>query len=400
MKPRLVIVGNGMAGVRALEELLKRAPERYEITVLGAEPHGAYNRIMLSPVLAGEKQVADIVTHPPGWYAERGVRLLLGVRVTHIDRTARRLETACGRTLDYDRLLLATGSRPFIPAWPGRELPGVVGFREIADVDTMLAAASEHRHAVVVGGGVLGLEAASALAGRGMHTTVVHRSAVVMERQLDREGAALLQAALEQRGIHFELSANTRALLGDARVRALQLDDGRELPADLVVVAAGIVPDTALARAAQLHCERGVVVDDALASSDPAIFAVGECAQHRGQCYGLVAPLFEQARIWAARMADDACSDAYAGSVVSAKLKVTGIDVFSVGDFFEGEGRNAIVLRDPARGVYRKLLVANDRLAGAVLYGDIEASAWYLDLIRSGECVARLRSQLLFGPEA
>jgi nitrite reductase (NADH) large subunit len=396
MKPRLVLVGNGMAGVRTLEELLKRAPDRYDITVFGEERHGNYNRILLSPVLAGEKQLADIITHPPEWYAAQGIQLIAGDAVQQIDRAARTVTSASGLVAPYDVLLLATGSKPFVLPVPGRELPGVVAFRDIGDVDLMLAASRMYSHAVVIGGGLLGLEAANGLAKRGMSVSVVHLMDSLMERQLDKPAAALLQKSLQSRGLRFLLQAATAELLGHQRVEAVRFKDGREIAADLVVMAAGIVPNCSLAKAGGLDCERGIVVDDSLRTSDPHIFAVGECAQHRKICYGLVAPLWEQARICAEHLAQDSTA-AYSGSVISTKLKVTGIDLFSAGNFQGGEGCEELLMRDPSRGIYKKLVLRNGCLDGAVLVGDTRDGNWYFDLIQQQAPVAHLRQKLVFG---
>ena len=396
MKPKLVLVGNGMAGVRTLEELLKRDPGRYDITVFGDEPLGNYNRILLSPVLAGERTIEEIITHPLAWYAERGIRLIAGDAVVAIDRKARTISTASGHVAHYDWLLLATGSRPFMPAVPGADRPGVLGFRDIADVARMLAASREYRRAVVIGGGLLGLEAAVGLLKRGMEVTVVHRGTWLMERQLDQPAAALLQKDLEGRGLRVLLKADTSAILGDQRVESLQLKDARELATDLVVVAAGIVPNIRLAQDCGLECGRGIIVDDTLRSSDPRIFAVGECVQHREVCYGLVAPLWEQAVVCADHLLRRANS-VYLGSLVSTKLKVTGINIFSAGNFLGGTGTDELVLRDPRRGVYKKLVLREGRLDGAVLVGDTGDGGWYFDLIQQKTLVAHWRQKLVFG---
>lgn len=395
-RERVVVVGNGMAAARALEELHRRAPERYEVDVFSAEPHGAYNRILLSSVLAGEKKLPDIVTHTPSWYAERNIRLHRNEAVVSVNREARRLRTADGRALDYDRLLLATGSTPFILPVPGRELPGVIGFRDIADVETMLEASRELRYAVVIGGGLLGLEAAHGLMKRGMQVTVVHLIDRVLERQLDAPASQLLRAHLEKQGLRFRMPAKTAALLGGKRVRAVAFEDGSEIPADLVVMAAGIVPNATLARSMGLDCERGIVVDDTLQTSDPAISALGECAQHRKTCYGLVAPLYEQAAVWARRLAGEADAR-YEGSVVATRLKVTGVNLYSAGAFMGGERGDDLVFRDPRRGVYKRLVMQDNRLAGAVLYGDTRDAAWYYELLSSQRDVGPLRQRLLFG---
>jgi len=397
---KLVVVGNGMAGMRTLEALLKLAPDLYDITVFGSEPHPNYNRIMLSPVLAGEQTIDDIILNPLSWYAQHGITLHMGQTVTEVDRRRRVVRTADGIEAPYDRLLLATGSQPFILPVPGHTLQGVIAYRDIADTQTMIETARTHRHAVVIGGGLLGLEAANGLRARGMAVTVVHLGEWLLERQLDREAAGLLQAELSARGIQFALQAHTAACLDDGhgRVRALALKDGREIPADLVVMAAGIRPQVALAESMGLQCNRGVLVTDTLQSiTDPRIYAVGECANHRGTAYGLVAPLYEQAQVCATHLAHWGIGR-YLGSQVSTKLKVTGIDLFSAGDFMGAEGTESVILRDPLRGIYKKLVFKGPQLVGACLYGDMRDGAWYFELIRSGESVAHQRDTLIFGP--
>lgn len=400
-RPRLVVIGNGMAGIRAIEELLRLAPDLYDITVFGDEPGGAYNRILLSPLLAGELEAAAIVTHPPGWYADRGVTLHAGDRVLAIDRGRREVTTADGRVQPYDRLLLATGSTAAILPLPGKSLRGVVGFRGLGDVDAMLEAARRYRHAVVIGGGLLGVEAANGLLRRGMKVTLVHRTAELLNQQLDPAAAALLRETLLRRGLDLRLGAETAELIGtgglQGRVSGVRLKDGTELSADLVVMAVGIRPNLELARAARLHCERAIVVDDTLQTYDPRIYAIGECVQHRGQTYGLVAPLWEQARVAADQLARIG-HGRYAGSTLSAKLKVSGIDLFSAGDFIGGAGSEDLVFSDPRRGVYKRLVLRDDRLVGAVLYGEAADSAWYLDLIRSRRDIRAIRGDLAFGP--
>ena len=396
---RLVMVGNGMAGVRTIEELLKLAPDLYDITVFGAEPHPNYNRILLSPVLAGEQTIDDIILNPVSWYENNGITLHLGKRVVDVDRSRRIVRAEDGTEAAYDRLLLATGSHPFIPPLPGRELDGVMAYRDIADTLAMVEAARTYRDAVVIGGGLLGLEAANGLMLRGMQVSVVHIAPWLMERQLDEVAGRMLQKSLEQRGLRFFLSAQTEALLGgpDGRVMAVQLKDGSQIPAQLVVVAAGIRPNTDLAERAGLWCQRGIVVTDTMQTvTDPRIYAVGECASHRGVAYGLVAPLFEQAKVCATHLAQFGIGR-YQGSQVSTKLKVTGIDLFSAGDFMGGEGTEEIVLHDPYGGVYKKLVLKDDRLVGACLYGDTVDGAWYFKLLREGRPVHDIRDRLMFG---
>ncbi len=442
---KLVLVGNGMAGMRTLEELLKAAPDLYDITVFGDEPHPNYNRIMLSPVLAGEQALDQIILNPRDWYAQRGITLHTGKRVVKIERKQRFVEAEDGSRAEYDRLLLATGSSPFILPIPGADLPGVVSFRDIADVDAMIAASGRYRHAVVIGGGLLGLEAANGLALRGMDVSVVHLGGHLLDRQLDEPASLLLQRSLEDKGLKFFLKKQTAELLpttgipptpplikggidspprskgeidaplpsngetdsplsqrgggGDfpsPRVAALRFNDGSEIPADLVVMAVGIRPNTRLAESAGLHCNRGVVVDDTMQTYDPRIYAVGECVSHRGIAYGLVAPLFDQAKVCANHLAEHGVAR-YQGSMTSTKLKVTGIDLFSAGQFLGGEGHEEIVFQDAGRGAYKKLVLKDNRLVGGVLYGDTLDGAWYFELMRDGTNVADFRDKLLFG---
>ncbi|MBK7617182.1 MAG: NAD(P)/FAD-dependent oxidoreductase [Burkholderiales bacterium] len=398
-KMKLVMIGNGMAGVRTLEELLKIAPDLYDITVFGAEPHPNYNRILLSPVLAGEQTMDEIILNPLSWYAEHGITLHLGKTVTQIDRVKRKVMAADGTEADYDRLLIATGSVPFMLPVPGKDLLGVIAYRDIADTNTMIETAKTHRHAVVIGGGLLGLEAANGLMRRGMKVTVVHIMPWLMERQLDDVSGKLLQQSLESRGLNFMMGAQTQALVAgeDGRVRAVKFKDGSEVLADLVVMAAGIRPNTALAEAAGLLVNRGIVVTDTLQTvTDARIWAVGECAAHRGIAYGLVAPLFEQGKVCATHLAEFGIGR-YTGSQTSTKLKVTGIDLFSAGDFMGGEGTEEIVLSDPNGGVYKKLVLKDDKLVGACLYGDTVDGSWYFKLLREGRTLHDIRDKLMFG---
>ncbi|NYI00733.1 NAD(P)/FAD-dependent oxidoreductase [Cupriavidus plantarum] len=399
-KPRLVVIGNGMAGMRTVEELLKLAPDLYDITVFGAEPHGNYNRILLSPVLAGEKTVDDIMLNTREWYTQNGIELFAGDPVVAIDRPRRVVRAQSGREVKYDRLLIATGSTPFILPVPGHTLDGVIAFRDIQDVEKMLAAARDHRHAVVIGGGLLGLEAANGLLRQGMQVTVVHNTDSLMERQLDKPASALLKVALERKGLRFLLAAQTEAILGDVgespRVIGVRFKDGSEIPADLVVMTAGVRPNIALAASAGLHCERAIVVDDTLQTFDPRVYAVGECVQHRRATFGLVAPIWDQARVCAAHLAG-AGHRRYVQQATATKLKVTGVDLYSAGDFIGGEGSEDLVLRDPRRGIYKRLVLQNGKLVGAVLYGDVKDGPWYFDLIQTGQSVHALRQRLLFG---
>ena len=397
-KPKLVMIGNGMAGVRTLEELLKLTPDAYDITVFGAEPHPNYNRILLSPVLAGEQTLDEIILNPLSWYEENGIKLLLNRKVTFIDRARRVVIADDGTEAAYDRLLIATGSNPFILPIPGNELDGVIGYRDIRDTNLMIEASEKYRHAVVIGGGLLGLEAANGLKLRGMTVTVVHLSDTLLERQLDHTAGKLLQKSLEDRGLNFLLPKHTAQLIGNdsGRVKAVRFKDGDEIPADLVIMAAGIRPNTELAEASGLYCNRGIVVSDTLQTYDPRIYAVGECANHRGTAYGLVAPLYEQARVAANHLAGFGIGR-YQGSVTSTKLKVTGIDLFSAGNFTGDDSSENIILSDPMGGVYKKLVVKADKLVGACLYGDTTDGAWYFQLVREGRNIAEMRDHLMFG---
>lgn len=397
-RSKLVVVGNGMAGMRTVEELLALAPDRYDITVFGAEPHPNYNRILLSPVLAGEQKFEDIVLNPLSWYEDNGITLHLGKKVTGIDRGRRQVQAEDGTTAPYDRLLLATGSVPFILPIPGKDLDGVITYRDISDTQRMIDAARTKKRAVVIGGGLLGLEAANGLKLRGMTVSVVHLGEWLLDRQLDRTAGKLLQAELTERGLTFLMGRSTSEILGDdqGRVRGVRFKDGEEIEADLVVMAVGIRPNTALAESAGLHCRSGVVVNDVLQTFDPRIYAVGECVNHRGTAYGLVAPLFEMAKVAANHLAELGYGS-YKGSVLSTKLKVTGIDLFSAGDFAGGEGTEDIILSDPAAGVYKRLVLKDDKLVGACLYGDTVDGAWYFKLLREGRPIGELRDRLMFG---
>ncbi len=411
-KMKLVMVGNGMAGVRTLEELLKLAPDLFDITVFGSEIHPNYNRILLSPVLAGEQSLDEIILNPLSWYQDNGITLHTGCTVTQVDRVKREVhaQNLNGTTVvsPYDRLLLATGSNPFMLPIPGKDLKGVLAYRDIADTQAMIDAALRYKEAVVIGGGLLGLEAANGLMKRGMQVTVVHGAEWLMERQLDKVAGGLLQESLEARGMKFLMRAQTQELKADAegRVSAVCFKDGTHVNAQLVIMAVGIRPNTALAESMRLHCDRGIVVSDTLQTvTDPRIYAVGECASHRGIAYGLVAPLFEQGKVLATHLAQMGIGR-YTGSLTSTKLKVTGIDLFSAGDFMGNNGSakpgladdtEEIILSDPHDGVYKKLVIRNDQLVGACLFGDTVDGSWYFKLLREGRNVADIRDKLMFG---
>ena len=395
-KQKLVVIGNGMAGMRTIELLLERAPELYDITVFGSEPHGNYNRILLSPVLAGEKSIDQIMLNNVDWYEENSITLRKGETIEMIDRRTLEVVTQSGDRVPYDRLLIATGSNPIVLPLPGKDLPGVVGFRDIYDVDRMIEAAKTGKHAVVIGGGLLGLEAANGLMKRGMTVTVVHLMDTLMERQLDSIAGGLLKKSLEERGMMFKMPAQTQAILGDTHVTGVRFADGTEVEADLLVMAVGIRPNIDLAKKAGIYCERGIVVSDSMQSFDGRIYAVGECVQHRRQTYGLVAPLWDQAKVCANHLALKAFAT-YKGSYVSTKLKVTGIDLFSAGDFSGGPGTEEIVLQDAARGVYKRIILKDTKIIGAVLYGDTADGAWYFQHLRDGTDVSQMRERLMFG---
>jgi nitrite reductase (NADH) large subunit len=398
-KSKFVMIGNGMAGVRTLEELLKIAPELYDITVFGAEPHPNYNRILLSPVLAGEQTIDEIVLNSWDWYADNHIALHAGKKVVAVDRVKRIVRADDGTEAEYDRLLMCTGSNPFILPVPGKELEGVIAYRDIADTNAMIAASKKYKKAVVIGGGLLGLEAANGLMLRGMDVTVVHVMPWLMERQLDDVAGKMLQKSLEDRGLKFLIGAQTQELSAgdDGRVKAIRFKDGTELATDLVVMAVGIRPNTELAEKMKLHVNRGIVVSDTMQTvTDARIYSVGECAAHRGIAYGLVAPLFEQAKVAANHLAQFGIGR-YTGSLTSTKLKVTGIDLFSAGDFQGGEDCEEIVMSDPYGGVYKKLVLKDNKLVGACLYGDTVDGSWYFKLLRNGRPVGDIRDKLMFG---
>lgn len=396
MKQQLIIIGAGMATGRALETLLETAPNAYEVTLFNAEARGNYNRIMLSPVLAGDKTYAEIETHTPQWYSENGVNCRFGEKVAGIDREAKTVTAHNGDVLPYDKLLFGTGSNPFMIPLPGHDLEGVIAYRDLEDTERMMGL-SAGNSCVVIGGGLLGLEAAAGMAARGVDVTVVHIMGHLMERQLDEAAGYLLRKALVDKGITIKCSANSKEILGkDGHVRALLLDDGTELPCDLLVMAVGIRPNVALAQEAGLAVGRGIHVDDQMLTSDADILAVGECVEHDGAIFGLVAPLYDQARVAAKTLLGE--TDRFVQKELSTKLKVTGCDLFSAGDFADGEGREDIVFRDPARGVYRRLVIENNAIIGAVMYGDTADSNWFFGLIRDKTDIADMRDTLIFGP--
>ncbi|MDH1438923.1 nitrite reductase small subunit NirD [Acinetobacter johnsonii] len=398
-KMKLVLVGNGLAGMRCLEDLLDMAPDRYEVTVIGEEPWGNYNRIMLSPVLSGDKTIDDIMLHPHAWYSDKGIRFIAGDPAVRIDRPRKQVYTEKGEVVDYDRLILATGSKPFIPPIAGSDLKGVISFRDIYDINTMLDYCKTKKNAVVIGGGLLGLEAAYGLKQRGMNVTVLHLMDRVMERQLDSKASQMLRHSIEQKGISIITEANTEALVGvDGHVTQIRLKDGTVLAADLVVFAVGIRPNMALAQSAGLRCKRGVLVNDTMQTFDPSIYAVGECIEHRSQTFGLVEPLWGQAFICASHLAEHG-SLTFKAPTVPTQLKVSGCDVFSAGNFEPKDDFEDIILNDEKRQIYKRIIIQKDKVVGAVLFGDTEDGVWYAELISDQTPISSIRNKLLFGKD-
>ncbi len=396
-KQKLVVIGNGMAGMRTVEELLRLAPDLYDITVIGKEPYGNYNRIMLSPVLAGEKNFDDIVLHTPEWYIEHGIELIAGQLVVDVDRRHRQVITDQGLSIPYDRLLLATGSVPFIVPVPGHNHPCVLSFRDIQDVEAMLAVTTDKKRVAVIGGGLLGLEAANGLLKRGVDVTVIHDMSCLMNRQLDGEAAHLLQKQLENNGMKFRMSVMTKEIVAqDAEhLSHIAFKEGEDLVADVVIMAVGIRPNVALAKQIGLQVEKAILVNDTMQTFDPRVYAVGECVQHRGALFGLVAPLYDQAKVCATHLARFGIGR-YEQKATATTLKVSGVNLFSAGDF-SGANAEVIVLRDTSVGVYKRLFIKENKLVGAVLFGDVQDGNWYFDLIRQQQDVAHLRDDLLFG---
>lgn len=400
MTRKLVVIGNGMAGMKAVEELISAAPGEFEITVFGAEPYGNYNRILLSPVLCGEKSIDDILINPLSWYDENHIRLFAGEQktVVQIDRHKKIVYALDGTEAEYDKLLIATGSKPAILPLPGNDLEGVMAFRDIYDVNKMLAYSKKKQHAVVVGGGLLGLEAANGLAQRGMKVTVVHHRHFLLNRQLDEKAASLLQAELTGRGIEFKLSSQVQSLNdnGESHIGSVSFKDGSSLPCDLFVMAVGVQPNIELAKASGIYCEHGIIVSDTLQTFDPSIYAVGECIQHRGLTFGLVAPLFEQAKVCANHLSGHGVAK-YKTLPTSTKLKVSGIQLFSVGAFNDQKDAETIVFEDPFAKVYKKLVIKDNRIQGTVLYGDTRDGTWFQTLMENKIDISAFRSSLIYG---
>ncbi|PAC82972.1 nitrite reductase large subunit [Bacillus sp. 7788] len=383
MKEKLVLVGNGMAGIRSLENILKADSERFDMTVFGSEPHPNYNRILLSKVLQGDTKVEDITLNDWNWYQEHDIQLFTNETIVKIDTDNQTVTSDQGRTVHYDRLILATGSLPFILPIPGSDKKGVTAFRTLQDTEEMVNASSRYKKAAVIGGGLLGLEAARGLLNLGMEVNVIHLSSHLMERQLDPIAGQLLQKALEEQGMNFLLGKQTNEILGDTRVEGLSFSDGTKLETDLVVMAVGIKPSKMLAEISGLEVNRGIIVNDFMETSVPGIYAVGECVEHRGQTYGLVAPLYDQANVLAGHVCD-MNPVPYEGSVLSTQLKVSGVDVFSAGDFIENDEKKAIKIFDEQKGIYQKLVFQQNRLVGAVMFGETSDGPRLFSYIREG----------------
>ncbi|AIQ68889.1 nitrite reductase large subunit NirB [Paenibacillus graminis] len=396
IRKKLVLVGNGMAGVRAIEHLLKLSPEAYEITIFGSEPHPNYNRIMLSSVLAGGSSMEEIIINDLEWYHSHGIRLYMGHTITSIDTAERKVYSDKGIVLPYDELILATGSNPFMLPLPGAEKEGVIAFRDIKDCQIMQETSQSYRKAVVIGGGLLGLEAARGLLHLGMEVSVVHIHPYIMERQLDEPASVMLRKELEEQGMKFLLNKQSEAILGKKRVKGLLFADGEIADADLIVMAVGIKPNVELAQKSGVQTNRGIVVNDYMETNIPGVYAVGECAEHRGIAYGLVAPLYEQGAVLAKRLAQ-VPTDGYSGSVTSTKLKVSGVDVFSAGQFTERPGTRALRYQDEIEGIYKKLVIQDDQLVGAVLFGDTGDGAQLFSMIKNGENIKGKEKELLLG---
>ncbi len=402
MSRNLVVIGNGMAGMKAVEEIISASPDAFNITVFGSEPYGNYNRILLSPVLCGEKSIEDILINSFEWYRKNNIRLFAGEDKTiiKIDRHKKVVIAADGTRAPYDRLLIATGSKPFILPLPGKDLDGVMAFRDIYDVNKMLSYSKNSKHAVVVGGGLLGLEAANGLVQRGMHVTVVHHNEILLNRQLDNEAAQLLQQELQDRGIQFKLSSSAQEILGNnqGHVSSVQFKDGSTLPCDLFVMAVGVRPNIELAQSAGIYCEQGIIVSDTLQTFDPSIYAVGECIQHRGLTFGLVAPLFDQAKVCANHLAGHGVAE-YKTLPTATKLKVSGIQLFSVGNFIGDEYCEFIHFKDAEAKLYKKIVIQNNQIVGIVLYGDSSQGNWLHNLLEQQTDISSFRDSLVFGEQ-
>ncbi len=392
----LVVVGSGMAAIR-LVETLRRRGDRRSIAVLGAERSLPYNRIMLSPLLSGETAWQHLVSHPAEWYEQNDIDLHLGCTVGSIDRDLRRVHCDNGTSLQYTDLVFATGSRAAMPPLPGIEMAGVSAFRDVQDVGCLQKAARLGGDAVVLGGGLLGLEAAVALAARGMRVTLVHRSAQLMNRQLDAVAAKYLQSAIEQRGVTVITGRAPISVKGEASATAVVLEDGAELPAQLVVVATGIAPVAELAQAVGLTVNRGIVVNANLQTGDEHVYALGECCELNGETVGLVAPIWQQVDVLAASLCGESVQ--FTAQPYVTMLKVSGIDVHTMGEIELADNARALTFQDRDQGVYKKIIVRDDKIVGALLFGDIADSQLFFNLIKQATPVGSDYCRLLLAGE-
>jgi len=388
-----------MAGMRTVEELIKSAPDEYEITIFGAEPHGNYSRIMLTPVLYGAKNIKDIMIHDLNWYKEKQITLHCGAgkKVIDIDRNKKTVFSKDGLQVTYDRLLIATGSSPFMVPITGYQTEGVMGFRDIADVEAMIEKAKTKQHAIILGGGLLGLEAASGLMKLGMEVTVVNRGDRLLNLQLDTVAANILKAELKQTGLSFRMGVTIKEITStNEHISRVILTDGSELPADILIMATGIRPNKQLAEKIGLHCEKGIVVNSNMQTFDPYIYSVGECVQHRGELFGLVAPVYEQAKVCANHLAGHGVAT-FKTLIPATILKVTEINLFSMGKFLGDETTETLTFQDHALNSYRKIVLRDNKIVGVLLYGDTTDSGWYMELFKKESDISHFRDQLVFG---
>lgn len=397
-RKKLVVIGNGMAACRLLEELLALAPELYSITVLSAEKHAGYNRVLLSPLLSGDSDLDAITTHPESWYRARNIDLWLDAQVINVDRRLKRVTTQNNKEFDYDRLVFATGASPRRLDVDGADADNVLTFRDLQDTNKLIKTTETGGKAVVIGGGFLGIEAAEGLRTRGMDVTLIHGAEHLLNRQLDKEAGEYLRRDLEARGLKCEMNAHTAFFEKNANgdVNAVCLSGQQRIETDVVVQAIGIVPNVSLAQQCGLAVSRAIRVDDTLQTFDPAIYAIGECVEHRLRTFGLVAPLYEQARVCAAHLAE-AGHRIYRYQDTPTRLKVSGISVYSAGEFEDTFGGSVLVLRDPAGGVYRRLVLRDSKVVGVVLYGDTREAAFYERLLVEQTNVSKFRQTLIFG---
>ncbi|WP_413378841.1 nitrite reductase large subunit NirB [Alkalihalobacillus sp. 1P02AB] len=404
MKEKLVLIGNGMAGIRTIEEIIKLEPNRFEITVFGEEPQPNYNRILLSSVLQGDAGVNDIVLNNYKWYEDNQIQLYTGDPIVSVDPKKQIVKSATGINQSFDRLIFATGSNAFMLPLPGADKEGVIAFRNIKDCETMMETAKKYKRAVVIGGGLLGLEAARGLLNLEMEVDVVHLNDFLMERQLDQTAAKMLQEELENQGMRFHLNKQTEKLLGGKRVEGLLFKDGTKLEADLVVMAVGIKPNIQLAQKTGLEIGRAIQVNDKMETSQPNVYAVGECAEHRGVVYGLVAPLYEQGKVLAAHICEQSKNQTlqtpgYEGSVIYTQLKVAGVDVFSAGNFIDTDKTKSIRVHDEFDRIYKKVVIQDNRILGCVLFGDTSDSPRILSMLRSKEDISKLNKVAILPSE-